>query len=145
VTRHLLSAATVAVAVALGAPALAHAQSDVAPTPVSPSEGKALRVGVPFTFKARMFPDVPGASVFFKVSKSQATDADGTLLNDIYFREMTRHGSLYTKKVERYASLSDHFLNRPGRYYWQAYTIDCSDGTDDCNVEGPIYSFRIKR
>ena len=58
---------------------------------------------------------------------------------------MKLSGAYFAKKVERYASLSDHFLNAPGTYYWQAYAIDCSDGTDDCNVEGPIRKFRIAR
>jgi hypothetical protein len=82
--------------------------------------------------------------VFLKVSKSKKVGDDGTLKNDIYFRAMKQSGGTWTKKVERYAALTSHFLNKPGRYYWQAYSIDCSGGTDDCNIESEIRTFRIK-
>jgi hypothetical protein len=78
------------------------------------------------------------------VSKSKRVDSDGTLANEIYFREMKASGNRFTKRVERYPALSTHFLNRPGRYYWQVYAIDCSDGTDDCNIESSIRRFRIR-
>jgi hypothetical protein len=137
VIRPLLLAA--AAALILAAPA--HAQAP-GPVPIAPSAGKALKRGVPFSFKVRVDSDAP-TGVFVKVSKSKQVGEDGTLANDVYFREMKLSGAYFAKKVERYASLSDHFLNRPGTYYWQAYSIDCSDGTDDCDVEGPIRKFRI--
>ena len=136
-TRHLLFAAAAALFIA--APARAQAPG---PVPIAPSAGKALKRGVPFSFKVRVDSDAP-TGVFVKVSKSKRVGEDGTLANDIYFREMKLSGAYFTKKVERYAALSDHFLNRRGTYYWQAYAIDCSDGTDDCNVEGPVPKFRI--
>ena len=135
--------AVAAAATLLAAP-LASAQSAIAPTLSAPSNGKSIKRGVPFTFKAKLDAASEGSGVFLKVSKSKKRDADGTLANDLYFRSMTLRGGSYQKKVERYAALSDHFLNRPGRYYWQAYVIDCSDGTDDCNIESEIRSFRIK-
>jgi hypothetical protein len=140
VNRHILPASFAAVALALGAASLSEAQTS-GPTPVAPSNGKTQKRGVPFTFKVR--DDEAANGVFFKVSKSKAVGDDGTLANDIYFREMKKSGGLWQKKVERYAALNTHFLNRPGRYYWQAYSIDCSV-QDDCNVEGPIKSFTIK-
>jgi hypothetical protein len=136
-------AAAVAAALLLTA-TLSAAQTPIAPSPVAPSNGKALARGVPFTFKVRVDPESQPAGVFLKVSKSKRVDADGTLSNAIYFRSMRANGNLYTKRVERYRALSTHFLNRRGRYYWQPYVIDCSAGTDDCNVEGAITSFRIK-
>lgn len=134
---RILVAATAATLIA--AP-IASAQA-VAPTLSAPSNGKSLKRGVPFSFKAKFDGD---SSVFLKVSKSKSVGDDGTLANDLYFREMKGSGGSYTKKVERYAALSTHFLNKPGKYYWQAYSIDCSDGTDDCNIESEIRSFRIK-
>jgi hypothetical protein len=137
VKRLLILAAAAALTIA--APAQAQTPG---PVPIAPSSGKALKRGVPFAFKVRVDSDAP-TGVFVKVSKSKQVGDDGTLANDIYFREMKLSGAYFAKKVERYAALSDHFLNRPGTYYWQAYAIDCSDGTDDCNVEGPIRKFRI--
>ncbi len=136
-----ISAAGV-VALALASPAVA--QTPIAPSPAFPIAGKTLPRGVPFTFKVGVDPESSPSGVFLKVSKSKKVGDDGTLANDIYFRSMTPKGNFYVKKVERYKALTSHFLNRPGRYYWQAYVVDCSEGTDDCNVEGSITSFRIK-
>ena len=142
--RILLSVA--AACIALAAPvSLAFAQDVFAPTNVAPSNGKSLARGVPFTFKVHLDENSTGSGVFLKVSKSKKVGDDGTLAKDIYFRSMKQgSGGMWTKKVEKYAALTTHFLNRKGRYYWQAYVIDCSEGTDDCNIEGKIGSFRIK-
>ena len=134
----------VATAATLIAAPLASAQSAIAPTLSAPSNGKSLKRGVPFSFKAKLDTSSTGSGVFLKVSKSKKVGEDGTLANELYFREMKGSGGSYTKKVERYAALSTHFLNKPGKYYWQAYAIDCSDGTEDCNIESEVRSFRIK-
>lgn len=134
----------VATAATLLAAPLASAQSAIAPTLSAPSNGKSLKRGVAFSFKAKLDTASSGSGVFLKVSKSKKVGEDGTLANDIYFREMKGSGGSYAKKVERYPALSDHFLNKPGKYYWQAYAIDCSDGTEDCNIESEVRSFRIK-
>ena len=112
------------------------------PTPVAPSNGKTLKAGKAFTFKVSS--KQPGG-VFLKVSKSKAKNKKGTLAakDDLYFREMKKKGSTYSKKTEAYDALPEYFLNKPGRYYWQAYRIDCA-AQKDCEVEGPIRSFRIK-
>jgi len=138
--KKTLALPAVAAAVALAVAGTSLAQSS-GPTPVAPTNGKTQKRGVPFTFKVKA-PDAENG-VFLKVSKSKRRGEDGTLATNVYFRSMGRNGGLYTKKVERYAALSSHFLNRPGRYYWQAYLIECS-GSDDCNVEGPVRSFRIR-
>jgi len=144
-TLRILTPVAAATAGLLAAASVAFAQSAIAPTNVAPTNGKSIKHGVPFTFKAHLDPDSAGSGVFVKVSKSKRVADDGTLANDIYFRSMKQGANgQWTKKVERYPALTTHFLNRKGRYYWQAYSIDCSDGTDDCNIEGPIGSFRIK-
>jgi hypothetical protein len=123
----------------------AFAQDVFAPTNVAPTSGKSIKRGVPFTFKVHLDENSAGSGVFLNVSKSKKVGDDGTLANSIYFRSMKQgSGGMWTKKVEKYAALTTHFLNRKGRYYWQAYVIDCSEGTDDCNVEGKIGTFRIK-
>jgi len=139
---NLLRLSAVALAATFLAAAPAHAA--IAPEPTAPSNGKALKRGVAFTFKAKLDSASEASGVFLKVSKSKRKGADGTLANDIYFREMKLSGGTYAKKVERYPALTSHFLNKSGRYYWQVYAIDCSDSLDDCNIESSIRSFRIR-
>lgn len=112
------------------------------PSPLAPSNGKTLAKGVAFTFKVR---SRESGSVFLKVSKSKRKNSKGTLRTDVYFRKMGKQKgtTVYTKKTERYPALSSYFLNKPGRYYWQAYRIDCA-AQADCEVEGAIRSFRIR-
>jgi len=142
--RFLIPAAAICAAL-LASASLAFAQDVFAPTNVAPSSGKSLPRGVPFTFKVHLDPNSSGSGVFLNVSKSKKVKDDGTLANSIYFRSMKQGSNgQWTKKVERYKALTSHFLNRKGTYYWQAYVIDCSEGTDDCNVEGPIGKFKIK-
>jgi hypothetical protein len=141
-SRILIPLAAVCLAL-FAAPAFA--QDVFAPTNVAPTSGKSIKRGVPFTFKVHLDENSTGSGVFLNVSKSKKVKADGTLANSIYFRSLKQgSGGMWTKKVEKYAALTTHFLNRKGRYYWQAYVIDCSEGTDDCNIEGKIGSFRIK-
>ena len=141
----VLAAAAALVAFAIGSVA-SDAASSNAPTSVAPANGQKVHRGVPFTFKVRSH---GGAGVFVKVSRSKRVGDDGTLTSDDeYFRSLALRGGLYTRKVERYPALSDYFLNRPGRYYWQAYKIDCSNSpgaeAGDCNIEGPIRSFTVR-
>jgi hypothetical protein len=144
-TRRFLIPAAAICAALLASASLAFAQDVFAPTNVAPSSGKSLPRGVPFTFKVHLDPNSSGSGVFLNVSKSKKVKDDGTLANSIYFRSMKQGSNgQWTKKVERYKALTSHFLNRKGTYYWQAYVIDCSEGTDDCNVEGPIGKFKIK-
>jgi hypothetical protein len=144
-TPRLLIPVAAACAALLAASSPVFAQDVFAPTNVAPTNGKTVKQFVPFTFKVHLDPSSTGSGVFIKVSRSKRVGDDGTLASNIYFRSMTQGANgQWTKKVEKYPYLKSHFLNRKGRYYWQAYVIDCSGGTDDCNVEGPIGSFRVK-
>jgi len=120
------------------------ASAQIAPTLGAPANGKSLKRGAAFTFKAKLDTASEASGVFLVVSKSKKLDDTGILDGKAYMREMKGSGGSYAKKTDRYPALSDYFLNRPGKYYWQAYAIDCSDGTDDCNVESAVRSFRIK-
>ncbi len=141
-TRHLRAIA-VATTIAVGASGAIAVGATKGPSPRSPKHNKSYKAGKRFTFQVRS--TQPGA-VFLKVSKSKKKGKDGTLRNDVYFRKMGRKKgtkTLYTKKAEGYPALKSYFLNKRGKYYWQAYRIDCS-AQKDCNVEGRIRSFRIK-
>lgn len=141
-SRHARTLAAVSAAAALSLTVTSAPAAVSGPSPLAPSNGKSLRAGKAFTFKVR---SRQSGAVFLKISKSKKKGKDGTLAakDDLYFRKMGRKGSTYSKKTERYPALDDYFLNKRGRYYWQAYRIDCS-AQSDCNVEGPIRSFRIK-
>jgi hypothetical protein len=144
-TQRILIPVAAACVALLASASFAFAQDVFAPTNVAPTSGKSIKRGVPFTFKVHLDENSQGSGVFLNVSKSKKVKDDGTLANSIYFRSMKQgSGGMWTKKVERYAALTTHFLNRKGKYYWQAYVIDCSEGTDDCNVEGKIGTFTIK-
>ncbi len=110
----------------------------------SPSSGKTVKKGGKLTFKAKLDPASEASGVFVLVSKSKKTGADGLISDGMYMRTMQLSGGSYTNTVEKYPALTSWFLNRPGTYYWQAYAIDCSDGTDDCNIESRVRRFRIK-
>lgn len=139
-SRHARTIAAVA-AVSLAASGTV-ALAAGGPSPKAPTDGKTLTAGKPFTFKVT---SRQSGAVFLKVSKSKKKGKDGTLAakDDLYFRKMGKKGSTFSKKTETYDALPDYFLNKPGRYYWQAYRIDCSEQRD-CNVEGAIRSFRIR-
>lgn len=113
------------------------------PSPRSPKNNKSYKKGTRFTFQVK---STGSGAVFLKVSKSKKRGKDGTLRSDVYFRKMARKKgtkTIYRKKAESYPALDDYFLNRRGKYYWQAYRINCS-AQKDCNVEGRIRSFRIR-
>ncbi|MBE2320596.1 hypothetical protein DVA67_031845 [Solirubrobacter sp. CPCC 204708] len=141
---HFFRILVAALAAALLTAPVASAQSAFAPTLSAPSNGKSLARGKAFTFKAKLDSASSASGVFVRVAKSKKVDAEGLISDDLYMRSMTLRGGTYQHKTERYPALSSHFLNKPGKYYWQAYAIDCSDGTDDCNIESEIRSFRIK-
>ena len=125
-------------ALATGA-TVATAQSG-GPSPQAPTQNKALPAGKAFTFKVK---DARSGAVFITVSTSKKKKADGTLRKQDWFRKMAKKGSVHSKKTDLYPALTDYFLNKPGTYYWQAYRIDCS-AQQDCNVEGPVRTFRIR-
>ena len=138
---RILVAATVA---ALLATPVASAHAAIAPTLSGPSNGKKISKGKAFTFKAKLDSSSGASGVFIIVSKSKKKGADGLIDDSQYMRSMKQSGSTYSHKAESYPALSSHWLNRKGKWYWQAYAIDCSDGTDDCNIESSIRSFTIR-
>ncbi len=141
---HLPRILVAACVAALFAAPAASAQSAFAPTLSAPSKNKVLKKGKKITFKAKLDSASSASGVFMIVSKSKKVDTEGLLPDKMYMREMKLRGGSYQHGSERYPALSSWWLNRPGKYYWQAYAIDCSDGTDDCNIESEIRSFRIK-
>jgi hypothetical protein len=60
------------------------------------------------------------------------------------FSSMKRKkGGKHTYKPILY-TFPDYFLQRPGRYWWQTYHIDCVAGARSCHVLSKIRSFTVK-
>lgn len=134
-TRILLCAIAI---VALAAPALAATKNGV--TPLSPKNGATITAGKPPTFKVRAR---GGGTVWLHVCKSKRRKADGTICSSTHIQQMKRSGGSYRATPKDYA-FSSYWLNRPGRYYWQAHRIKCAGSTSDCRQEGPIYRLVIR-
>ena len=128
----------------LTATALALAASG--PSPVSPPNGKSYKRGFAMTFRARS--SVTTDPIWFHVSKSKRKDANGVIGHEVSLGQGRREGSstVFRYKVRKF-NFPAFWLNRPGRYYWQPHRIACENetNTSDCQVEGAIRSFRIRR
>lgn len=57
------------------------------------------------------------------------------------FSSMKRKGSSHSYKTEKY-SFPTWFMNRPGKYYWQAYRIDCR--VKGCHIHSKVSSFIVR-
>lgn len=128
-----------AVAATLSVAAAAAAAEKNGITPLAPKADATVREGRSPTF--RMGVDGPG-TVWVHVCKSRRRRDDGTICSTASIGQAreVRDEFRYRPKFFDYASF---WLNTPGRYYWQAYRIDCSGGTEDCRQEGPVVRFRV--
>jgi hypothetical protein len=54
-----------------------------------------------------------------------------------------RAGGRYTYKPRLY-TFPTYFLQRPGRYWWQTYHIDCSVRAPSCHILSRIRSFVVR-
>ena len=82
----------------------------------------------------------PG-QVWVHVCKSKKKDRDGVICSDESIgRAKKKHGVFRYKP--KFFDFPQFWLNSPGRYYWQAFRIDCNGS--DCEQEGPIIRFRVK-
>ena len=133
--------------VALGAGAVATVAVAVAATrngvtPVTPGEGDTIPRGKAPTFSARAR---GGGEVFVHVCRSKAKRRDGLICSrEAVGRARRGSGGLYRYRPRTY-DFPEHWLNRPGVYYWQAHRIRCERRrTKDCRQEGPVQSLRVR-
>lgn len=150
----ILLATTVAgfalVAVAFGA-------SGSSPTLVLPKNKASLPAGKSFRLKVNT--TVPGV-LAVRISKSKRTSKNrsskGVIGKDaLQLAARATQAGAVTFTVKEYPQLppSKYFLNRPGRYYWQAYRVDCEatktefpkPGKDLCAVPSGTRSFVLKK
>ncbi len=107
-------------------------------TPLAPKAGASVPAGKALTFRMK----VQGAgSVFVHVCKSNRKDKDGVICRKATIGQAKKRNGVFQYK-QKFYDFPEFWLNQPGRYYWQAYRIECTGGSD-CQQEGPITRFRV--
>ena len=112
------------------------------PVPVAPKDRATLPVGRTPTFKVR---SSGRGSVWVHVSASAKRDASGVIGSDASIGQARKQGRVYVYKPKFY-DYPRFWANRAKRWYWQAFRISCGEErkSSDCNVEGPVRSFRLR-
>jgi hypothetical protein len=106
--------------------------------PLAPKAGTSVPVGK--SPKFRMKVSGPG-QVWVHVCRSKKKDKSGVICSkESIGRAKKKNGVLVYKPT--FYDYPGFWLNRPGRYYWQAFRIACN--SQDCEQEGPIVRFRVK-
>lgn len=77
----------------------------------------------------------------FKKSGTNKGDLLKTKIGD--FSDFTRHGSTFTYTPPAY-NFPTWYMVVPGKYYWQAYHIDCSQKGFRCHVHSKLSSFYVR-
>jgi hypothetical protein len=129
-------ALTVALSLAVAGSAVATTKNGI--TPVAPKAGTSVPAGKSPTF--RMKAKGPG-QVWVHVCRSKKKDAEGVICSTESIGRAKKKNGVFRFKPKFY-DYPGFWLNRPGRYFWQAFRIDCN--AQDCEQEGPIVRFRVK-
>ena len=108
-------------------------------TPLAPKAGHSVPAGKAVLFRMRV--TEPG-SVFVRVCKASRRNEEGIICKraSILGPARKRDGAFEVR--EKFFDFPAFWLNQPGRYYWQAYRIECTGGSD-CKQEGPVVRFRV--
>ncbi|ADB50019.1 hypothetical protein [Conexibacter woesei] len=142
--RTLVLALIVAL-LAAGASLAAAQTATAAPQLLAPGNGKVLARGSQPLFKARdTSPNARKYTVYMTISRSKKVDRKGDLKQTRpgTFTSMRRTGKYgFVYKPEAY-SFPTWFMQAPGKYYWQAYHIDCA--VRGCHVQSRIRSFVVR-
>jgi hypothetical protein len=137
--RTLLPAAApvaLLLAVALAGPAAAATKNGI--TPLAPRADASVPAGKSPVFRMRA--SGPG-QVWVHVCKSKRKDADGVICSKASIGQAKKRKGAFVYKP-KFFDFPAFWLNTPGRYYWQAFRIDCPT-SDDCKQEGPIVRFKV--
>jgi hypothetical protein len=141
VSRSLFPAIALAVlmlVLALSGPAAAATKNGI--TPVAPKAGSSVPAGKSPVF--RMKARGPG-QVWVHVCKSKSKDSDGVICREESIGRATKKKGRTFEYKPRFFDFATFWLNSPGRYFWQAFRIDCAGDISDCRQEGPITRFRV--
>lgn len=125
---------------AFAAVAVAVAATRNGVTPVSPGDVVARGKSSTFSVRAR-----GGGEVFVHVCSSRRRRSDGLICSrEAAGRARRGSGGTHTFRARVY-DYPDHWLNRPGTYYWQAHRIRCERRrTTDCRQEGPVQEVEVR-
>lgn len=112
------------------------------PAPISPKNRATLPVGKTPTFKIR---STGHGTVWVHISKSPKKDSNGVIKDDASIGQARKKGKYYIYKPKFY-DYPGFWANRAKRWYWQAFRISCGEEpkASDCDVEGPVRSFRLR-
>jgi hypothetical protein len=128
----------------------AAAASAAGPKLTGPKRGAVLALGSQPTFKASdSSRNAKKYRVYMTISTSKKL---GQRTHDLRrpkingdqigtFTSMKRKGSRFSYKAEKY-SFPTWYMNRPGKYYWQAFRIDCR--VKGCHVHSKTSSFIVR-
>lgn len=146
ITRGRSLALATIVALVAGSCSLAAAQTaSAAPQLLAPGNGKVLARGSQPTFKVRdTDPNARRYTVYMTISRSKKVDRTGDLkqVKPGTFTSMKRKGKFgFVYKPEAF-TFPEWFMQSPGKYYWQAYHIDCR--VRGCHVQSRIRSFVVR-
>jgi len=140
IRRHLpiLLAAAALTALLAAATTLAATKNGI--KPLSPKAGSSIPAGKSPTMRAR----VKGkGTVWFHVCKSKKRDREGVICHDELIQQAKKRKGVYVVKP-RFFDFPEFWLNNPGRYFWQAFRIQCEGDLNDCKQEGPVTRFRVR-
>ncbi|MGI8750573.1 MAG: hypothetical protein ACR2J6_08515 [Thermoleophilaceae bacterium] len=146
-TRRLLSVvmASCLALLLLGA----SSASAAGPRIVAPKRGAVLALGSQPTFKVRDGSrNARKYKIFMRISTSKARSKYGDLKQARVggqtigtFTSMKRRRTTHSYKAEKY-SFPTWYMNRPGKYYWQAFRIDCR--VRGCHIHSKVSSFIVR-
>lgn len=120
------------------------------PRIVGPKRGAVLALGSQPTFKVRDGSrNARRYKIFMTISTSKARSRrDGDLKQPKIggqtvgtFTSMKRSGATHSYTAERYV-FPTWYMNRPGKYYWQAFRIDCR--VKGCHIHSKVSSFIVQ-
>jgi hypothetical protein len=117
---------------------------------VAPKRGAVLALGSQPTFKVRDGSrNARRYKIFMTISTSKARSkrtgdlkqakVDGQTVGT--FTSMKRRGKTHSYTAQKY-SFPTWYMNRPGKYYWQAFRIDCR--VRGCHIHSKVSSFIVR-
>jgi hypothetical protein len=120
------------------------------PKAVSPKRGTVYAVNSRPTFKIKdSSRNAKRYGVFMTIANAKKFKKGGTGVGDLIqtkpgtFTSMKRKGTTYTYTAEAY-SFPGWYMATPGKYYWQAFHIDCSQRGTKCHVHSKLGSFIVR-
>jgi hypothetical protein len=138
-TRTLFPAAALGAllfVLALAGPAGAATKNGI--TPIAPKGGTTVPSGKALAFRMRV--NGPG-TVFVHVCKNRRKNAAGVICSKVTLVGPAKKRRGVYEVKQKFFDFPEFWLNRPGRYYWQAHRISCN--AQDCRQEGPTVRFRV--